>query len=90
MSKLNILDNISFLKKSKSAVSLSEFKKIKQQKSLIEKRVLHYQNKIVPLEKTLKNKEDYHKKSMELFEALYKQQFKNNILEFPGVRKQKI
>jgi hypothetical protein len=84
---INILENINFLKTSKSAVSLNEFKKIKQQKSLVEKRILHYQNKITPLEKTLKNKENHHKHSMDLFEHLYKQQFKNNILEFPGVRK---
>jgi hypothetical protein len=84
---VNILENINFLKTSKSAVSLNEFKKIKQQKSLVEKRILHYQNKIIPLEKVLRDKENNHKHNMDLFEHLYKQQFKNNILEFPGVRK---
>jgi predicted nucleic acid-binding Zn-ribbon protein len=85
---VNITENIMFLKKSKAAVSLNEYKKIKQQKSLIEKRIFHYRNKITPLQKDLASKEKVYNENMELFKKMYKQQFKNNVLEFPNVRRQ--
>jgi hypothetical protein len=77
------LENLNFLKTGDSAVSLSEFKKIKQQKNLIEMRIKYYKQQIYPLEQILSTKENNHKKEMERFEYLYRMQFKNNILEFP-------
>jgi len=81
-------ENIDFLKsKRKNSVSLSEFRKIKQQKKLLETRVVYYRQKIKPLEQALMAKEDFHKTEMEKFEEAYRMQFKNNILEFPDVRR---
>lgn len=79
----SINENIYFLKNSKAAVSLSEFKKIKQQKKLVDTRVKYYIQKIQPLQQMLDSKESYHKKEIERFEHMYRMQFKNNILEFP-------
>jgi hypothetical protein len=77
------LENLDFLKSSNATISLNEYKKIKQQKKLIEMRIKYYKQKIYPLEQILNRKEDNHKKEMERFEYLYRMQFKNNILEFP-------
>lgn len=77
------LENLCFLKTSNSIVSLTEYKKIKQQKKLVEMRIIYYKQKIHPLEQMFNRKEDNHKKEMERFEHLYRMQFKNNILEFP-------
>lgn len=85
--KKQIDENINFLKKSKAAVSLSEYRKIKQQKNLIEMRIKYYKQKIQPLEQILNRKEDYHKKEIERFHEIYRMQFTNNILEFPSDRK---
>lgn len=81
-------ENIEFLKSSRSAVSILEFKKIKLQKELVIKRIVHYQNKIKPLQKALDQKEFNHKEEMKRFEEIYKLQFENNILEFPNGRKE--
>jgi hypothetical protein len=83
------LENLEFLKNTEAAISLSEFKKTKQQKKLIEMRIKYYREKIYPLEQMMNIKEDNHKKEMERFEYLYRMQFKNNILEFPGDRRKK-
>jgi hypothetical protein len=83
------LENLEFLKNTEAAISLSEFKKTKQQKKLIEMRIKYYREKIYPLEQMLNIKEDNHKKEMERFEYLYRMQFKNNILEFPSDRRKK-
>lgn len=83
------LENLDFLKTSNAAISLTEYKKIKQQKKLIEMRIKYYKQKIQPLEQMLNRKEDSHKKEMERFEYLYRMQFKNNILEFPCDRRKK-
>lgn len=83
------LENLEFLKSSNATISLTEYKKIKQQKKLIEMRVKYYKQKIHPLEQILNRKEDNHKKEMERFEYLYRMQFKNNILEFPCDRRKK-
>jgi hypothetical protein len=83
------LENLDFLKTSNAAISLTEYKKIKQQKKLIEMRIKYYKQKIQPLEQMLNRKEDNHKKEMERFEYLYRMQFKNNILEFPCDRRKK-
>lgn len=83
------LENLNFLKSTETAISLPEFKKIKQQKKLIEMRIDYYKGQIFPLEKMLNIKEDNHKKEMERFEYLYRMQFKNNILEFPCDRRKK-
>lgn len=80
-------ENINFLKTSNVAVSLSEYKKIKQQKKLIETRVKYYRTKVQPLEQMLVRKETFHKEEMERFEKAYRLQFQNNILEFPDVRR---
>lgn len=80
-------ENINFLKTSNVAVSLSEYKKIKQQKKLIETRVKYYRTKVQPLEQMLVRKEIFHKEEMERFEKAYRLQFQNNILEFPDVRR---
>jgi hypothetical protein len=77
------LENLDFLKSSNATISLNEYKKIKQQKKLIEMRIKYYKQKIYPLEQILNRKEDNHKKEMERFEYLYRMQFKSNILEFP-------
>lgn len=84
-----IQENIDFLKTSNAAVSLSEYKKIKQQKNLIETRIVYYRTKAQPLEQILNTKELSHKEEMERFEHIYRMQFKNNILEFPGDRRKK-
>lgn len=83
------LENLDFLKTSNATISLTEYKKIKQQKKLIEMRIKYYKQKIQPLEQMLNRKEDNHKKEMERFEYLYRMQFKNNILEFPCDRRKK-
>lgn len=83
------LDNIDFLKNSSITVSLMEFKKIKQQKNLIEMRILYYKQKIFPLRKTLEIKEKSHRQELELFEDMYRMQFKSNILEFSNDRRRK-
>jgi hypothetical protein len=83
-----IKENITFLKSNrKLTISFSEFKKIKQQKKLVETRMVYYKQKIEPLEKSLFNKETFHKTEMEKFEEAYRTQFRNNILEFPDVRR---
>jgi hypothetical protein len=84
-----IEENIEFLRKSKAAVSLSEFKKIKQQKKLVEMRVQYYTAKTQPIERVLDKKEFFHKQEIEKFEQIYRLQFKNNILEFPSDRRKK-
>lgn len=83
------LENLNFLKNTEAAISLSEFKKTKQQQKLIEMRIKYYREKIFPLEQMLNIKEDNHKKEMERFEYLYRMQFKNNVLEFPSDRRKK-
>ena len=82
-------ENLFFLKNNPVTISLNEFKKIKQQKKLIEMRIKYYRQKILPLQKTVLQKEEHHKKEMERFEYLYRMQFKNNILEFPCDRRKK-
>ena len=84
-----ILENIDFLRQSKAAVSLSEFRKIRQQRNLVEMRVKYYMNKVQPLEQMLDRKSDYHKQEMDRFEKIYRLQFLNNILEFPSDRRKK-
>ena len=84
-----IAENINFLKTSKAAVSLNEFRKIKQQKKLVETRIKYYKTKIQPLEQMLLRKEAFHKEEMERFEKAYRLQFENNILEFPNDRRKK-
>ena len=75
-------ENISFLKNSDAAVSLSEYRKIKQQKVLLDMRVRHYSQKISPLEQVLDIKEKYLDEDMKKFEEVYRIQFTNNVLEF--------
>ena len=84
-----IAENINFLKTSKAAVSLNEFRKIKQQKKLVETRIKYYKTKIQPLEQMLLRKEAFQKEEMERFEKAYRLQFENNILEFPNDRRKK-
>lgn len=84
---LAIQENIDFLQTSNVAVSLNEFRKIKQQKKLVETRVKYYKTKIRPLEQILSKKEAFHKEEMEKFEIAYRLQFENNILEFPYDRR---
>ena len=52
-------------------------------------RVKYYRDKVQPLEQILDRKEGYHKQEMEKFEKIYRLQFENNILEFPGDRRKK-
>lgn len=85
-----IKENIFFLQNTNVTVSLIEFKKIKQQKKLVKTRIRYYKEKIEPLEKILNKKEKYLEQEMEKFEMLYKQQFENNILEFPHEKRKKI
>jgi hypothetical protein len=83
------LENLDFLKMTDVIISMTEYRKVKQQKKLIEMRIKYYKDKIYPLEQTLNRKEDNHKKEMERFEYLYRMQFRNNILEFPSDRRKK-
>jgi hypothetical protein len=83
------LENLNFLTTCEIAISLPEFKKIKQQQHLLEMRIQYYKQKIQPLEQMLDRKEDLHKKEMEKFEYLYRMQFKSNILEFRSDRRKK-
>jgi hypothetical protein len=83
------LENLDFLKSSDIIISMPEYKKITQQKKLIEMRIKYYKDQIYPLEQILNRKEDNHKKEMERFEYLYRMQFKNNVLEFPCDRRKK-
>jgi hypothetical protein len=83
------LENLNFLTTCEVAISLPEFKKIKQQQHLLEMRIQYYKQKIQPLEQMLDRKEDLHKKEMEKFEYLYRMQFKSNILEFRSDRRKK-
>lgn len=80
-------ENVYFLRNSKAAVSLSEYRKIKQQKTLLEMKVKHYKQKIYPLENILDMKEKYLNEDMERFEEVYRMQFTNNVLEFPYDRR---
>lgn len=82
-----IQDNLNFLKTSNAAVSLLEYKKIKQQENLIIMRIGFYKNKVQPLKQVLFKKKGSHKEEMKKFEEVYKMQFKNNILEFPCDRR---
>ena len=84
-----IEDNLEFLRNTEAAVSLTEFKKIKQQYKLVETRITLYQGKIRPLEQALNVKESNYQEEMKRFEEIYKLQFKNNILEFPYERRKK-
>lgn len=84
-----IEENIYFLKNSDAAVSLNEFKKIKQQKKLVKTRIKYYRNKIKPLKHSLLVKEKKYKEEMEKFEIAYRSQFENNILEFPNDKRKK-
>lgn len=84
-----IKENIDFLQTSNVTVSLSEFKKIKQQKKLVETRIKYYNEKIQPLQQMLIRKEVSHKEEMKKFEKAYRLQFENNILEFPNDRRKK-
>lgn len=80
--KKMIEENLDFLRTTTAAVSLLEFKKIKQQEALVNARVVYYKGKITPLEQALNTKEGFHKQEMERFERAYRMQFENNILEF--------
>ena len=84
-----IEENIDFLHNTKAAVSLNEFRKIKQQKKLVETRVKYYRQKVQPLEQMLIRKEMFHKEEMERFERAYRLQFENNVLEFPHEKRKK-
>ena len=88
--KTMIEENLDFLKTTKAAVSLPEYKKIKQQESLVNNRVLYYKTKITPLEQALGRKEDFHKQEMERFEKIYRMQFENNVLEFRNDRRKEV
>jgi len=78
-----INENIAFLKRDHVVVSLKEYKVIKQQKRLIDMRVKLYSKKVNPLKKIVKSKESKIKTEMDVFERVYRLQFKTNILEFP-------
>jgi hypothetical protein len=84
-----IEENLNFLKTSNAAVSLSEYKKIKQHQKLVQTRVAYYKTKYLPLEQMIDRKEDFHKQEMERFEKVYRKQFTNNVLEFPIDRRKK-
>ena len=84
-----IEENIDFLHNTKAAVSLNEFRKIKQQKKLVETRIKYYRQKVQPLEQMLIKKEMFHKEEMERFERAYRLQFENNVLEFPHEKRKK-
>ena len=83
------VENLEFLKSSDIAISITEYKKIKQQKKLIETRIEYYKKKIYPLEQAIDKKEINHKEEMKRFEYLYRMQFKNNVLELPRDRRKK-
>jgi len=83
------IKNLNFLKKSKAAVSIKEYKKILQQNKLAGDRIIVFTQKIQPLRQLLERKEDDHKEEMKRFERAYRQQFKTNILEFPYDRRKK-
>ena len=55
------VENLEFLKSSDIAISITEYKKIKQQKKLIETRIEYYKKKIYPLEQAIDKKEINHK-----------------------------
>jgi len=82
-----IEENLHFLKTSDAAVSLSEYKKIKQQQTLVNQRMKYYKAKIQPLEQILGMKEVNRDEEMRRFEEMYRLQFTNNILEFPYERR---
>jgi lantibiotic modifying enzyme len=84
-----IEDNMGFLKNTKAAISLMEYRKIKQQYKLVETRIKLYEGKIRPLEQALNMKVNNYQEEMKRFEEMYKLQFKNNILEFPNERRKK-
>lgn len=85
--QIDLNENINFLKNSAAAVSLSEFKKIKQQRNLVNQRIVFYNTKIEPLERIVNQKEENVKKEMDIFTEIYRMQFKNNVLEFPHDRR---
>ena len=85
----SLRENIDFLKTDGVIVSLSEFKKIKQQKKLVDMRVGYYITKIQPLEQIVDRKEEMVKNEMNVFEQLYRMQFKSNVLEFPDDRRKR-
>lgn len=85
----DLCENINFLRNSNVIVSLSEYKKIKQHKKLVDQRIVHYKSKIGPLEQVVNRKESNIKEEMDVFERIYRTQFKSNILEFPYVRRKK-
>lgn len=84
-----IYENLAFLKESNAAVSLSEYKKIQQQRNLVDMRVVYYVTKIQPLEQLIDRKEIRIEEEMVVFEKIYRMQFKNNVLEFPYDRRKK-
>jgi len=84
-----IRENIEFLRTSNAAVSLSEFKKIKQHEKLVKTRIKYYETKTQPLGQILNRKEGFHKQEMKRFEKIYRMQFTNNLLEFPSDRRKK-
>lgn len=85
----NIVENINFLKSGNVAVSLTEYKKIKQQKKLIKTRIDYYNSKVIPLKQKIAIKENNYKEEMKRFEHIYRLQFENNVLEFKNVRRKK-
>lgn len=84
-----IEENIHFLRTSDVIVSLAEYRKIKQQKTLIDQRVIYYKSKIRPLEQIVDRKENFIKEEMDVFEKIYRTQFISNVLEFPYVGRKK-
>jgi hypothetical protein len=82
-------ENLDFLKNTEVAVSLTEYKKIKQQKELLEMRISYYIGKIQPLEQIVGRKEGDIQEDMKRFEKIYREQFRNNVLEFPHDRRKK-
>jgi len=82
-----IEENLNFLRTSSAAVSLSEYKKIKQQQKLVNQRIKYYKAKVLPLEQVLGIKEVNREQEMKRFEEMYRLQFTNNILEFPYERR---
>jgi len=82
-----INENYKFLKEEAKIVSIFAYRDIKRKRDDATRRIKYYKQRIQPLEQAVLRKEIEKEREMDVFEEIYRMQFKNNILEFCSERR---
>ena len=80
--KGEIVENLNFLYSEAFVVSIEEFKKAKQHLGLVEMRIKHYNLQVNKAHAAIERKNKFYLEEMDRFKIAYKNQFRNNVLEF--------